>query len=71
VGLPANSSAEAVLTNPALKQVLQARASAAYIQTYFDIAFPVAPGQNLDTAIANFFAKPGNGQQIISSVSGG
>jgi raffinose/stachyose/melibiose transport system substrate-binding protein len=71
VGLPANSAAAAVLTNPALKQVVQARASAAYIQTYFDIAFPFAPGQSLDSAIANFFARPGNAQQITSSVSGG
>ncbi|MGD0553977.1 MAG: extracellular solute-binding protein [Streptosporangiaceae bacterium] len=69
VGLPANNAAAVVLTDPALKSVVQARASASYLQTYFDIALPTAQGQNLDSAIANFFAGQGTNQQIISSVS--
>jgi raffinose/stachyose/melibiose transport system substrate-binding protein len=69
VGLPANNAASAVLTNPALKSVAQARGSAGYLQTYFDIAFPTNVGLNLDSAIAKYFAGKATGQQIISSVA--
>ena len=69
VGLPANTAAESVLTNPALKQAAQAHDKAAYQAEYFDIAFPVAPGQALDAALANFFAGKGNNSTIINSVS--
>jgi raffinose/stachyose/melibiose transport system substrate-binding protein len=69
VGLPANSSAESVLTNPALQAAAKAHASAAYDAEYFDIAFPNNPGQALDTALANFFAGKGSNSTIINSVS--
>jgi raffinose/stachyose/melibiose transport system substrate-binding protein len=69
VGLPANNAASAVLTNPALKSVVQARTNASSLQTYFDIALPQAPGLNLDAAIAKFFAGQATSQQIVSSVS--
>jgi len=69
IGLPANSAADAVLTNPALKAVAQAHNNAAYISEYFDIAFPTNPGQALDNAIANFFAGKGSNTTIINSVS--
>jgi raffinose/stachyose/melibiose transport system substrate-binding protein len=69
VGLPANNAAAAVLTDQALKDVVSARASASYLQTYFDIALPTAQGNNLDAAIADFFAGQGSNQSIISSVS--
>ena len=69
IGLPANSSAESVLTDPALQAAAKAHASAAYDAEYFDIAFPVNPGQALDTALANFFAGKGSNETIINSVS--
>jgi raffinose/stachyose/melibiose transport system substrate-binding protein len=69
VGLPANTAAESVLTNPALKAAAQAHDSAGYQAEYFDIAFPVAPGQALDAALANFFAGKGSNSTIINSVS--
>jgi raffinose/stachyose/melibiose transport system substrate-binding protein len=69
VGLPANNTASAVLTNQALKAVAAARGSASYLQTYFDIAFPTNVGLNLDAAIAKYFAGKATGQQIVSSVS--
>lgn len=69
VGLPANSAAEAVLTNPALQAAAKAHDDAAYQAEYFDIAFPTNPGQALDSAIANFFAGKGNNSTIINSVS--
>jgi len=44
---------------------------AAYIAEYFDIALPTTPGQNLDNAVAQWFAKPDStGSAIISSVQG-
>ena len=69
VGLPANSAAEAVLTNPALVAAAKAHANAAYDAEYFDIAFPVNPGQALDNALADFFAGKGTNSTIINSVS--
>jgi raffinose/stachyose/melibiose transport system substrate-binding protein len=69
VGLPANSAADSVITNPALTQALHIYRSAPYIQVYFDIALPTNPGQALDTAIANYFAGKGSNQTIINSVS--
>jgi raffinose/stachyose/melibiose transport system substrate-binding protein len=70
-GLPANAAAVAALPFPALKNAFQANQGASYVATYFDIALPTQPGQNLDNAVANFFASPSNGgQAIISSVSG-
>jgi raffinose/stachyose/melibiose transport system substrate-binding protein len=68
VGLPANPAAEAVLTNPALKQAAHVRDTKPE-QEYFDIALPTNPGLALDAAIANFFAGKGSNQAIINSVS--
>jgi len=69
VGLPANSAAESVLTNPALQAAAKAHDTAAYQAEYFDIAFPTDQGQALDTALANFFAGKGSNETIINSVS--
>jgi raffinose/stachyose/melibiose transport system substrate-binding protein len=69
VGLPANSAAQSVLTNPALQAAAKAHATAAYDAEYFDIAFPTNPGQALDTALADFFAGKGSNSTIINSVS--
>ena len=69
VGLPANSAAESVLTNPALQAAAKAHDTAAYDAVYFDIAFPTNQGQALDTALADFFAGKGSNETIINSVS--
>jgi raffinose/stachyose/melibiose transport system substrate-binding protein len=69
VGLPANSAAESVLSNPALEAAAHAHDTAAYDAEYFDIAFPTNPGQALDNALADFFAGKGNNSTIINSVS--
>ena len=69
VGLPANTSAETVLTDPALQAAAAAHRNAAYDAEYFDIAFPTNPGQALDTALANFFAGKGSNETIVNSVS--
>ena len=69
-GLPANPAAASALSSPTLKQVLAANESASYIHEYFDIAFPTQVGQNLDNAVADYFAGQGSAQSVISSVSG-
>jgi raffinose/stachyose/melibiose transport system substrate-binding protein len=69
VGLPANSAAESVLTNPALQAAAKAHDTAAYDAEYFDIAFPTNQGQALDNALADFFAGKGSNETIINSVS--
>jgi raffinose/stachyose/melibiose transport system substrate-binding protein len=69
VGLPANSAADSVITDPALQDALRAHNSAPYIAEYFDIALPTNPGQALDTAVANYFAGTGSNSTIINSVN--
>jgi raffinose/stachyose/melibiose transport system substrate-binding protein len=69
-GLPANPAATSAIAFPAERVAASADQSAPYIAVYFDTALPTQPGQNLDNAIANFFAGQGSGQQITSSVSG-
>jgi len=70
-GLPANPQAADALTVPAEKDAAAANAAAPYIAEYFDIALPTTPGQNLDNAVAKWFASPEpTGASIIQSVSG-
>jgi len=70
-GLPANPAATDALTVPAAKDAAAANSAAPYIAEYFDIALPTTPGQNLDNAVAKWFASPEpTGSGIISSVSG-
>jgi raffinose/stachyose/melibiose transport system substrate-binding protein len=68
IGLPANPGAESSLSNPALKQVAQARDNN-QVDEYFDIILPQDPGLALDAAIANFFAGKGSNATIVNSVS--
>jgi raffinose/stachyose/melibiose transport system substrate-binding protein len=70
VGLPSNPAASDALTVPAEKDASAANSKAAYIAEYFDIALPTTPGQNLDNAVAKWFASPEpTGAGIISSVT--
>jgi raffinose/stachyose/melibiose transport system substrate-binding protein len=69
-GLPANPAADGDLTVPAAKDAAAANSAAPYVAEYFDIALPTTPGQNLDNAVAKWFASPEpTGSAIISSVS--
>ena len=70
-GLPVNPAAADALTVPASKDAATAASGAPYVATYFDIALPTTPGQNLDNAVAKWFANPDStGAGITSSVSG-
>ena len=68
IGLPANSAAQAVLSNPALKTAAAALKDAPFAQVYFDIALPTTAGQALDTATANFFAGKASAASVGNSV---
>jgi raffinose/stachyose/melibiose transport system substrate-binding protein len=66
--LPANPAAASAIKIPAVKDVLNYSKNASYIQTYFDIALPTAPGQALDDAVANFFAGQGSPDSVPKSI---
>ena len=71
VGLPANPAANSDLVVPAEQTAAQANSSAKFIAEYFDTWLPTTPGQNLDNAVAKWFASPDTtGAGIISSVQG-
>ncbi|HEY6791039.1 MAG TPA: extracellular solute-binding protein [Trebonia sp.] len=53
--LPSESSA---ITLPATQTAAAYFKTASYEELYFDTALPTKPGQNLDTAIANYFSAP-------------
>jgi raffinose/stachyose/melibiose transport system substrate-binding protein len=69
-GLPANPAAVSAISLPAEQTAAAADKAASYVATYFDTAMPTQPGQNLDNAVANYFAGSGPSSAIISSVSG-
>ncbi|HET6187366.1 MAG TPA: extracellular solute-binding protein [Trebonia sp.] len=69
-GLPANPAANSDLTVPAEQNAAAANSAAPYIAEYFDTALPTTPGQNLDNAVAKWFASPdATGSGISSSVT--
>jgi len=69
VGLPVNAAAASAVKVPAAKDAISFYKNAAYLQTYFDVAFPVNVGNAIDSAIANFFAGAGTPQSIIQAVA--
>ncbi|MGH3278858.1 MAG: ABC transporter substrate-binding protein [Trebonia sp.] len=57
-GEPVVASAVSAIKLPATQTAAAYFKTAAYVQLYFDTALPTKPGQNLDTAIANYFSNP-------------
>jgi len=57
-GEPVISSAVSAITLPATQTAAAYFKTASYEQLYFDTALETKPGQNLDTAIANYFSSP-------------
>jgi raffinose/stachyose/melibiose transport system substrate-binding protein len=68
VGLPANPAAASALTLSSEKQILSISQKAAYVQNYFDIAYPTNVGQALDNAVADYFAGQGTPQSIVTAI---
>jgi raffinose/stachyose/melibiose transport system substrate-binding protein len=67
-GLPVNPAAASAITDPNLKQILNYSHTVPYVQLYFDIAFPTNVGQALDNTVADFFAKKGTPQSMVSDI---
>jgi raffinose/stachyose/melibiose transport system substrate-binding protein len=57
-GEPVLTSASSAITLPATQTAAAYFKTASYEELYFDTALPTKPGQNLDTAIANYFSSP-------------
>jgi raffinose/stachyose/melibiose transport system substrate-binding protein len=57
-GEPVITSAASAISLPATQTAAAYYKTAAYSELYFDTALPTKPGQNLDTAIANYFSNP-------------
>jgi raffinose/stachyose/melibiose transport system substrate-binding protein len=57
-GEPVLTSASSAITLPATQTAAAYFKTAAYEELYFDTALPTKPGQNLDTAIADYFSSP-------------
>jgi raffinose/stachyose/melibiose transport system substrate-binding protein len=60
-GEPVITSASSAITLPATQTAAAYFKTASYVELYFDTALPTKPGQNLDTAIANYFSTPNSG----------
>jgi raffinose/stachyose/melibiose transport system substrate-binding protein len=60
-GEPVLTSEASAITLPATQTAAAYFKTAAYEQLYFDTALETKPGQNLDTAIANYFSNPNSG----------
>ena len=52
------TSESSAITLPATQTAAAYFKTASYEELYFDTALPTKPGQNLDTAIANYFSSP-------------
>ena len=57
-GEPVITSESSAITLPATQTAAAYFKTASYQELYFDTALPTKPGQNLDTAIANYFSSP-------------
>jgi raffinose/stachyose/melibiose transport system substrate-binding protein len=57
-GEPVLTSESSAITLPATQTAAAYFKTAAYEELYFDTALATKPGQNLDTAIANYFSNP-------------
>lgn len=68
ITLPANPKANAAISDPTLKTVLDYLQHTPYNQTYFDQALPTAVGAALNDAVANMVAGQGGPQDIVKAV---
>ncbi|MDT0263545.1 ABC transporter substrate-binding protein [Jatrophihabitans lederbergiae] len=69
VVIPVNPAAQSAIKDPTIKQVFNFNQKASYVQVYFDIALPTAPGQALDDAAADLFAGKGGADSVAKAVN--
>ncbi|MFK3985100.1 ABC transporter substrate-binding protein [Micromonospora sp. NPDC050397] len=67
-GLPVAKGAEAGVTDPALKSILEATASATYVQLWLDTAYGSTVGNAMNDAIVAIFAGNGSPEQVVSAM---
>jgi raffinose/stachyose/melibiose transport system substrate-binding protein len=69
IGPPVAKGAEAGVTDPNLRTVIDARGKAPFVQVYLDIAYGANVGQALDDAIAQQFAGKKSPDQVVSAIA--
>jgi raffinose/stachyose/melibiose transport system substrate-binding protein len=69
VGLPVTQGAEGGVADPNLRNLIDIRGKASYLQVYLDIAFGTNVGQALDDAIAQEFAGAMTPDQVVKTIA--
>jgi len=69
VGLPVTKGAEGGVADPNLRNLIDIRGKASFVQLYLDIAFSTSVGQALDDAIANQFAGSATPDQVVKTIA--
>jgi raffinose/stachyose/melibiose transport system substrate-binding protein len=67
--LPVKNGAEASVTDPNMKSVLDARADASFVQLYLDQAYAPAVGQAVNDAVAELFAGKASPQDVAGQIA--
>jgi len=67
--LPASTEAQSVVTDPALKDILNAYNSAPYVILWLDTQFGQNIGNALNVAVVDMFAGKGSPQAIVDAVN--
>ncbi|MET8089328.1 extracellular solute-binding protein [Micromonospora sp. NPDC005220] len=67
-GLPVAKGAEAGVQDPALKSILEATASASYVQLWLDTAYGSTVGTAMNDAIVAIFAGNGTPEKVVSAM---
>jgi raffinose/stachyose/melibiose transport system substrate-binding protein len=68
-GLPVTAGAEAGVTDPNMKALLDARNNAGYVQLWLDVAYGPNVGGALNDAVANMFAGQGSSADIVQAMN--
>jgi raffinose/stachyose/melibiose transport system substrate-binding protein len=69
VVLPVKKGSESSVTDPNMKQVLDARASASFVQLYLDQAYAPAVGQAVNDAVQTLFAGKASPQEVSKKIA--
>ncbi|NUU49833.1 ABC transporter substrate-binding protein [Curtobacterium luteum] len=67
--IPANKSAQTVVTEPYLKSVLEAYNKAPFVSNYLDTVYGQNVGNALNTSVVNLLAGKGSVSDIVSTVN--
>ena len=67
--LPASKDAQGVVTDPALKAILDSYNSAPYVQVWLDTLFGQSVGNALNTGVVNMLAGKGDPASIVKAVN--